>query len=46
MTPQAFYQPVTRGLEIKIGERVRQLRSMLGDERAQEPLPDEGGGAV
>lgn len=46
MTPQAFYQPVTRGLEIKIGERVRHLRSMLGDERAQEPLPDEGGGAV
>ena len=34
MAPQAFYQPVQRGLELKIGERVRQLREMLGDGRA------------
>jgi len=33
MAPQAFYQPVARGLEIKIGDRVAQLRSMLGDGR-------------
>ena len=28
MKPQAFYQPVPRGLEIKIGDRVAQLRGM------------------
>jgi putative ATPase len=33
MTPQAFYQPVARGLEIKIGERVAHLRMLLGDGR-------------
>ncbi|MFN4264871.1 MAG: replication-associated recombination protein A [Aquabacterium sp.] len=37
MAPQAFYQPVPRGLEIKIGERVEQLRQILGDGRAQHP---------
>ncbi len=36
MPAQAFYQPVARGLEIKIGERVAQLRSLLGDERAND----------
>lgn len=36
MPAQAFYQPVARGLEIKIGERVAQLRSLLGDERAKD----------
>ena len=33
MAPQAFYQPVPRGLEIKIGERVQQLRQLAADER-------------
>jgi putative ATPase len=32
MAPQAFYQPVPRGLEIKIGERLAQLRE-LADKR-------------
>jgi putative ATPase len=36
MKPQAFYQPVPRGLEIKIGDRVAQLRGMLGDGRASD----------
>lgn len=40
MAPQAFYQPVPRGLEIKIGERVAQLRGLLGDGRAAD-LDDE-----
>ena len=30
MTEQTFYQPVPRGLEIKIGERLAQLREKLG----------------
>ncbi|CAH0354580.1 replication-associated recombination protein A [Aquabacterium sp. CECT 9606] len=30
MVPQAFYQPVPRGLEIKIGERLTQLRELAG----------------
>ncbi|AWI54198.1 recombination factor protein RarA [Aquabacterium olei] len=34
MAPQPFYQPVNRGLEIKIGDRLNQLRAMLGDGRA------------
>jgi putative ATPase len=38
MVAQAFYQPVARGLEIKIGERVAALRQIAGDERtAGEP---------
>jgi putative ATPase len=45
MAPQAFYQPVPRGLEIKIGERVRQLRVALGDGRAGESASDESPGA-
>ncbi|MES2091840.1 MAG: replication-associated recombination protein A, partial [Pseudomonadota bacterium] len=35
MPPQAFYQPVPRGLEIKIGERLEQLRGLAGDGRAK-----------
>jgi len=34
MKPQAFYKPVARGLEIKIGQRVAELRNLLGDGRA------------
>lgn len=34
MAPQAFYRPVPRGLEIKIGERLNQLRELAGDVRA------------
>jgi len=34
MVPQAFYQPVPRGLEIKISDRVAQLRAWAGDARA------------
>lgn len=41
MQPQGFYQPVARGLEIKIGERVAHLRSLLGDGRATAPDADE-----
>jgi putative ATPase len=38
MVAQAFYQPVARGLEIKIGERVAALRQIARDERtAGEP---------
>ena len=33
MPPQPFYRPVPRGLEIKIGERLNQLRSLAGDGR-------------
>jgi len=33
MAPQAFYQPVPRGLEIKISDRVAQLRALAGDGR-------------
>ncbi len=40
MPAQSFYQPVARGLEIKIGERLAHLRSLLGDERA----PDQATG--
>ena len=32
MPDQAFYQPVSRGLEIKIGERLAQLRQALRDD--------------
>ncbi|HET8870305.1 MAG TPA: replication-associated recombination protein A [Aquabacterium sp.] len=35
MDPQAFYQPVPRGLEIKIGDRLAELRAMLGDGRSE-----------
>lgn len=41
MAPQAFYQPVPRGLEIKIGERVKQLRMALGDGRTGESASDD-----
>lgn len=41
MAPQAFYQPVSRGLEIKIGERVKQLRQLAGDGRAAPEAPTE-----
>lgn len=33
MAPQAFYQPVPRGLEIKIGDRLAQLRTLAEDGR-------------
>ena len=35
---QRFYQPVDRGLEIKIAEKLAQLRSL--DEQAQSVPPD------
>ncbi len=40
MPPQAFYQPVPRGLEIKIGERLEQLRGLAGDGRAKSGSGD------
>lgn len=43
MAPQAFYQPVSRGLEIKIGERVRHLRQLAGDARAPDGASEPGG---
>jgi putative ATPase len=39
MAAQAFYQPVPRGLEIKIGERIRQLRQLA---EGEAPSCDEG----
>ena len=44
MDAQAFYQPVSRGLEIKIGERLQHLRRLAGDERtpAVPGADDEG----
>jgi putative ATPase len=45
MGAQAFYQPVPRGLEIKIGERLQQLRRLAGDERAPAPSDAEPDGA-
>ena len=41
MAPQAFYQPVPRGLEIKIGERLSQLRRLAGDARAPLDPPTQ-----
>ena len=35
MAPQAFYQPVPRGLEIKIGDRLAQLRALADDGRSE-----------
>ncbi len=43
MAPQAFYQPVPRGLEIKIGERVNHLRQLLGDGRAPQADTEDAG---
>ncbi len=43
MTPQAFYQPVSRGLEIKIGERVSQLRQLTGGDRAPRADDEQAG---
>ena len=40
MSPQAFYQPVSRGLEIKIGERVAHLRSQQGNPRSTDSADD------
>ena len=37
MTAQRFYEPVSRGLEIKIGERLAQLRAQLGGSLSAEP---------
>ena len=37
MPPQAFYEPVARGLEIKISERLGQLRALAADGRAEKP---------
>jgi putative ATPase len=39
MTPQSFYKPVPRGLEIKIAERVAQLRALAADGRRQGGAP-------
>lgn len=44
MTPQAFYQPVSRGLEIKLGERVSQLRQLAADERSLRVDGEQAGG--
>lgn len=36
MAPQPFYQPVSRGLEIRIAERLATLRAIAADERATQ----------
>jgi putative ATPase len=46
MAEQAFYQPVPRGLEIKIGERVDQLRRLAGDARAPRDASAEPQGGA
>jgi putative ATPase len=33
MEPPVFYEPVDRGLEIRIGEKLRELRSMNAQRR-------------
>ena len=40
MAPPGFYQPVPRGLEIRIGERLRELRER--NERAADPPEGQG----
>lgn len=40
MTPQAFYQPVPRGLEIKIGEKLAHLRGLQAQPGQAEPRED------
>jgi putative ATPase len=40
LAPQRFYQPVDRGLELKIGERLQELRRLNDEARDQAP---EGG---
>lgn len=35
IAPQRFYQPVDRGLELKIGERLQELRRLNDEARAQ-----------
>jgi putative ATPase len=40
LAPQRFYQPVDRGLELKIGERLQELRR-LNDE-ARDQAPEDG----
>lgn len=46
MAEQAFYQPVPRGLEIKIGDRVNQLRRLAGDARAPRDASAEPQGGA
>ncbi len=40
MAPQAFYQPVARGLEIKIADRLASLRRLAGDDRSEGEPPE------
>jgi putative ATPase len=35
LTPQRFYQPVDRGLELRIGERLQELRRLNDEARAE-----------
>jgi putative ATPase len=41
MAPQAFYQPVPRGLEIKIGEKLAHLRGLQAQPGKATPHPQE-----
>jgi putative ATPase len=41
MAPQAFYQPVPRGLEIKIGEKLAHLRGLQAQPGTATPHPQE-----
>ncbi|MEH3086974.1 MAG: replication-associated recombination protein A [Xylophilus ampelinus] len=47
MEPPGFYQPVARGLEIRIGEKLRELRQRNAEatDGGQAPAADEGGAA-
>nr|WP_217703951.1 replication-associated recombination protein A [Schlegelella koreensis] len=40
LEPPRFYQPVSRGLEIRIGERLAELRALNDAARAEAPAPD------
>lgn len=37
MKPPEFYRPVERGLEIKIGDKLRELRALNGKDRGRNP---------
>lgn len=41
LAPQRFYQPVDRGLELKIGERLQELRRLNDEARARSTEADK-----
>jgi len=43
MAPPGFYQPVERGLELRIAEKLRELRRLNEEAGGQAPAPAPGG---